>query len=625
MRKKPVDELLSQYLQVHADPVPFIKHRLNFVQEALEVRGKSLTNACSGGADAECCWIIGEAKIFNTVLRKVCIELCEVGRRGRVGLVYAEIASHGELNNGCIFDACILIHLFLRTHKCIKVVDLVNSITSCGYPTILSDALIYNTNVVELNVSCFRLPVHFHKYLISAIAQMNGLEKLRLYRVIISATQTQGFSQMLFAQTQLRSVEFCANEFSNITANSVMQMLTSNTDSLKILKSQQNALGDEGANALAHALVRESCVLEELSLSNICNFKESQILAIFSSLGDNQSLRTVELYACNLTQFTGLILVKSLYNNKSIEELKLAACNIGCSVPMEFCEMLKVNTTIKDLNLASNHFDIDGAIYMSAALRSNKTLRRLDLSSNDFKTDGDIVLIGALSENSTLQELYLGFVVLTDRLYQALDDVLAYDRVRCHYKSRGAYALSKCIREHASVVTNVYLDSLDNHFHENCFQELCIALCYPSCLQSVYIRANVSINNISANQLKQLMTVTNTLKSLSIYTRSPSQDDLVSILEGLSNNNTIAEFNMTCMCCDIPTTSAFLEMLWKNSTLEQFGTLVSARKELQMIARGLRINTTLKKLRVCNGEYGLEDIMFEIEDLLRRNASICLV
>uniref|UniRef100_V5GLT8 Uncharacterized protein n=1 Tax=Ixodes ricinus TaxID=34613 RepID=V5GLT8_IXORI len=152
---------------------------------------------------------------------------------------------------------CILIHLFLRTHKCIKVVDLVNSITSCGYPTILSDALIYNTNVVELNVSCLRLPVHFHKYLISAIAQMNGLEKLRLYRVIISATQTQGFSQTLFAQTQLRSVEFCANEFSNITANSVMQTLTSNTDSLKILKSQQNALGDEGANALAHALVRE--------------------------------------------------------------------------------------------------------------------------------------------------------------------------------------------------------------------------------------------------------------------------------------------------------------------------------------------------------------------------------
>lgn len=287
--------------------------------------------------------------------------------------------------------------------------------------------------------------------------------------------------------------------------------------------------------------------------------------------------------------------------------------------------MLKVNTTIRELNLASNHFDIDGAIYIGDALRSNKTLLKLDLSANDFRTDGDIVLVESLSENNTLRELHLGFIALTDRLHEALNDALAYDRVRCHYKSRGAYALAKCIREHASVVTTVYLDSLDNHFHDNCLHELCIALCYPSSLQSVYIRANVSINSMSANQLKQLMTVTSTLRSLSLYTRSPVQQDLMTILEGLSNNNTIVEFNMTCMCSDTPTTSAFLEMLWKNVTLERFGTLVCAKDELQMIARGLRINTTLKKLRVCKGEYGLEDIMFEIEDLLRRNAAILLV
>lgn len=574
----------------------------------------NLETPCAHGDDEYGCWLVENASPFNAVLRDIQMELRETRPR-RLGLIYRPKMQ--ALNLTKTFKASVMIHILLRYHRCIDFADITNHVLACGFPTIIADALSYNHGLLELNLSCQQLDEIYHTKLTVALCEMTSLEKLRLHRLVIPESLTKPFSEMLSNQP-LRTIELIGNEVSVDASERIVKSVCK--QGLRVFKYTGNVFGSGATKYLCKLLVDESCGLEQLSLRNVSGFSTPQVIEMAECLANNRSLRVLELQACTLNKSSCFSLMNALISNKSILTLRLVACGIGLSTPQALTELIKRNKVLEDVDVTCNHLQIDSALQLSNALRVNTNLRRLALNGNDFKSDANVALIEALVENKTLDQLLLGYVKMSENLFRALDIAKAYHRVRLHYDSFGVSSMVKCI-ENRRDVTTIHVDSIESNFDPNCLADLFEALQDACNLKYLYVRVHFPLNSAAAKNLYTLLRKTMSLKRLSLTTRPPDEADMIKVIEGLSENSSVTHFQMDYRALSKLATNALASMFRKNNTLVHFDTLIATEKALKAIAQKMSKNYVLTSIGLWN-EMGSDDDVFEINQILHRNASL---
>lgn len=602
-------------------PVDDLVTRLQRLQDQFQRHGVDMQAPCTHG-DPKGCWILYEATAFNAILQHVEIEIKEVEPK-RLAISSLETLVFVNLRDSWVFDACILFHLLLKGHRCIKTADFSNSALAQGYPTVLSDALSCNRGLCHLKLSCWELSMKAQHALAYALCKMTTLETLSADRLIVQPQLAARLADMFARSRTLRTVELLENDMSPTAADKVMQGLCKNLK-LRVLRSTDNSLGDIGAEAIGKLLGNGSSELEELSLKSIENFSETQVVSIVVPIAINHSLRTLVLHACCLTPVSGAALMDALAANNTLTTLSLVACNVGHGIARAFAHLLEVNTSLQDIDLKHNRFDDVTTMALARSLTFNRTLRRLNLERNDIGAEGVILLVDALTKNNTLTELMLGYVDIDDDaipdLSRSLQRAAVYDRVRLSYDAHGVFALSRNIKSHANRITSVHLESLVD-FDASCLKELFAALCSTPCLETLCIEVETCIDGSAARRLSRMLATTKTLKRVLLNTASSEPLVMATVMNGLRDNHSVTHFDVEYVSNKPPITQAFLDVIQKNTTLVHFGTINAPKEELEAIAQGMRENRVLTSLRVWD-KSECADAIFAVNEVLRRNVSL---
>lgn len=351
------------------------------------------------------------------------------------------------------------------------------------------------------------------------------LQKLRLYRCLISPAScgalaavlstNQWLTELEFSETKLEAsalkllceglkdpncklqkLKLCASllpESSEAVCKYLASVLICNPH-LTELDLSENPLGDTGVKYLCEGLRHANCKVEKLDLST-CSLTDASCVELSSFLQVSQTLQELFVFA-NVLGDTGVRhLCEGLMHAKGmIKNLVLSECSLSaaCCEPLAqvlsstrsltrlllinnkiedlglklLCEGLKQpDCQLKDLALWTCHLTGACCQDLCNALYTNEHLRDLDLSDNALGDEGMQVLCEGLKHPyCKLQTLWLAECHLTDACCGALASVLSRNE------------------------NLTLLDLSGNHLRDFGVQMLCDALIHPVCkLQTFYI------------------------------------------------------------------------------------------------------------------------------------------
>jgi len=183
---------------------------------------------------------------------------------------------------------------------------------------------------------------------------------------------------------------------------------------LKELNLSNTNVGPVGAVAMVEAL-KESAWLQKLDLSNNQSIGDQGALAIANALLKQKTATTAHQVNdnSNLSNEKAVVAssflqkLKDFRENPSLQELRLPPNSLGDFEAMVIADVLKVNTSLELLDLSSNNIAFIGAVKIGEALSVNTGLRCLALSANKIGESGAMAIAEGLKNNSTLDTLLL--------------------------------------------------------------------------------------------------------------------------------------------------------------------------------------------------------------------------
>ena len=150
----------------------------------------------------------------------------------------------------------------------------------------------------------------------------------------------------------------------------------------------------------------------------------AQVRLLAAAIGNNKSLRRVELNRCNIDDEGARHLATMLEKNTSLERLNLSRNKITDVGLKHLAIPLEKNTSLEYLYLSNNKITDDGLKHLAIPLEKNTSLKELDLRSNKITDDGLKHLAIPLEKNTSLKWLSLSYNKITDdNLKRKLKDI----------------------------------------------------------------------------------------------------------------------------------------------------------------------------------------------------------
>jgi hypothetical protein len=150
----------------------------------------------------------------------------------------------------------------------------------------------------------------------------------------------------------------------------------------------------------------------------------AQVRLLAAAIGNNKSLRRVELNRCNIDDEGARHLATMLEKNTSLERLNLSRNKITDVGLKHLAIPLEKNTSLEWLNLSRNKITDDGLKHLAIPLEKNTSLETLYLSRNKITDDGLKHLAIPLEKNTSLKTLWLnGNNITDDNLKMKIKDI----------------------------------------------------------------------------------------------------------------------------------------------------------------------------------------------------------
>ncbi|KAH3732179.1 NOD3 protein [Pelomyxa schiedti] len=369
------------------------------------------------------------------------------------------------------------------------------------------------------------LDISAAKLISEVIASGVPVNKLDLTGHSFGALGTQVITQALHLNTQISDV--------NLSGTRTLSLGSS------IFHAMHNAIGEQGASALANCLKQSTSLIElDLSYNTLSdtgaqalsrglkynttltalnlsgnNIHDAGIKAISRAIKSNKTVMYLKL-SDNFIDSSGLTLAKALRRNKTITHISLDGTGIGVLWSDSIGETLQVNTSILEINLAKTKISDAGVLPIALALKSSTSLTALNLSENQISSTGAMAIVEALQVNSSLKELDLSMNKVSD-LGEALKNNSTLTKVNLnenHFGGLGKCAIAAALalntsvtyppchlgergNSGASMVADILrtsslseLDLSNNEYNADDMKLICDSLRSNSCLKKLDLR-----------------------------------------------------------------------------------------------------------------------------------------
>ena len=284
--------------------------------------------------------------------------------------------------------------------------------------------------------------------LATAILRNHSLEDLRFRNNSFRIQELEVFMQSLCNLSSLKSLNFGANQLTEeiaelfssvITNNPAMKELYLGNNNLQagifeittaIKRSPASCLKilDLGDNSIPERICKEladffsSSRLEKLYLSY--NNLSSSLNVILESLSKINTIKSLYLDSCNLTDAVSDKLGTTLCNNCSLQELQLKNNHFKSTGISVIAKSLNQLSTLKLLNIRNNHITEEAADVIASVILSNHALEQLSLGDNKM-LKGTSKILFSLKSIATLVMLNLNNMNMTDEVVDELAAVIS--------------------------------------------------------------------------------------------------------------------------------------------------------------------------------------------------------
>ena len=277
---------------------------------------------------------------------------------------------------------------------------------------------------------------------------------MKYYDYIIILLQAGTFIEHLKSNTTLRGLNLSGCGLTSICAESLGEILTTNTH------------------------------LERLSISNNTELGIGGIQHLSRALKANQGLKKLDLTACRLTSRSVESLAEALTTNAILEELDVSYNTLHIDSTERLSHALEVNQCLRVLNLNLCSLNSRSVKSLAEALKTNKHLEELNINGNKLRDDGVQHLAHALRVNQHLKTLQLANCGVTDNGLKCLAEAIQ------HNHALGALFVHNLphrnIRTFKNPITKGIIPVLIEYLQINCtLTELYIPNNLESCTSSI--------------------------------------------------------------------------------------------------------------------------------------------
>jgi Ran GTPase-activating protein (RanGAP) involved in mRNA processing and transport len=286
--------------------------------------------------------------------------------------------------------------------KSLQCLRWIESDLSASTISALSDGLQHNTSLRVLDLRGNGLSAEHCKPL-GDLLRHCSLDKLILEENLIG---DEGLDHLATGLVKLRKVNLRCNLITSSGCKLLADALVMDEASLQTLDVSENAISDDGAEALGSAIDRSS--LLELMIES-CLVTDNGVTGLIHSLCDSKALLQSLSLAQNHISETGTsALVKMLARNESLISLDLSSCHLSDKSIEILAQGLTTdkNRTIKHLSLAFNEFGNGGAESLGRLL-PRCWLERLEIQFNYFDDKGLAAIVHGLSNSYWLKDLFV--------------------------------------------------------------------------------------------------------------------------------------------------------------------------------------------------------------------------
>ena len=197
-----------------------------------------------------------------------------------------------------------------------------------------------------------------------------------------------------------------------------------------------NSLSNQSGHDLVVGLMKSSCRLTSLNLSDSGLGSALDGAVMYNLLRRNTSLRDINLSSNAFADCSMRCLLRGLSYNSTLFKMDLSGNVFGITEEDVwiglFSEALHIKSSLEELRLVNCQIGDFGASELANALYENHSLKTIDLDSNGITSAGSSLLFQSLIGNSTLQTLLLPFNSVVE-LFHGEDDMVHVGA--CHISS----------------------------------------------------------------------------------------------------------------------------------------------------------------------------------------------
>lgn len=479
--------------------------------------------------------------MINEWLWSLAVEIHEV-EPGRLAITALENDNMPRGATWTANHAAVLLHCLLTRHRCVQVVDGLQSILPC-YRKLFCDALRNSTSPTVLRLSKCELTGPVVRSIISAISGAEQLEELSLDWCKFTSGHVRAAEDALsnyIAKTRSLRTLNVAHAPLFRDSSSLIDSLEKNTSIIKLIVG--SSVLNQGRSSKFRQFLTVNRTVKNLVICSDYSRCVPEVGEVFEALVKNSTLKVLTLEYFELDPFLALQFARVFFYNTTLREAGFPCCTWD----YQFLRETNDPHRQRMMYAIAGELGRDWRVLpLVRALEKTSSLQKLVLAGC-FSNDETRRLLEAAAKCSSLQQLTFDSIMMpsVEKFYQMVQETGADSKVQ----------LGSCHSEPAAFVSGLQsgsdLLSMGHHkfFHLNTstFRDIGAALLLHDRVTALELRLDTWDDDFveeDASTIASYLSKTTALKDIYMKFSNFNQDAHL-IIEGLSKNKTIEKLGI---------------------------------------------------------------------------------
>lgn len=360
-------------------------------------------------------------------------------------------------------------------------------------------------SVTSLSFDNMAMRPDFLLILKEILEQNTNLQSLTLKNIIPASTDSDAYAEairfMLQPASSIIDLTLSIKD-SKVLHEGFLQGLFAISSRLRNLTLEQCSFDANGLEFLANCIKTNSLVTDSISINNIDPSLSNSTEKLMAALGQNNLLRTFNLFSNDFRVEQANNLAVSLRQNNSLTSLSLGKCHFAQDDIGQIADALVENTSIETFSLNTNNLDNAALLALANLIQNNHRLLQICVVKDGDKltpsNPAAKALFKSLASRDDLRAVEVGNLNLTNFAIPVVRFFLSLGRLRrlnlqfCDLDVGAISVLARVLENNTSIQ---HLDLRNNNLNSCALNQLETMLKFNYSLKSLRACEETEVND----------------------------------------------------------------------------------------------------------------------------------